>query len=392
MDIEALKERVEAEVDRRSPELIDVSHRIHARPELLFEEHHAAALLCDALEGAGLTVERGICDLATAFSARAGGGNGPTIAVLLEYDALPGIGHACGHNIIAAAGLGTGLAAASVADEVGGRLLVLGTPAEEGGGGKVLMADRGAFDHVDAAMMVHPAHFDLEEMSSLAISTHEITYRGRAAHAAAFPWEGRNALDAAVLGYTAVAALRQHIRPSERVHGVFTIGGDKPNIVPELAVAQWYVRAATIDALAPLEARVLAALEAGAAAAGCTMEHRSLAPTYADVRTNAPMAALYTLNAARSGRTVLPSTPETSVVASTDMGNISYRVPSIHPLIKVPTDDTLIHTAGFARWAAAPEGDRAVVDGAKAMATTVLDLWARPECLAEAREAFDSGP
>jgi amidohydrolase len=402
--LERLKERVEAEVDRRSGELVDVSHRIHARPELLFEEHYAAGLLCDVLEGAGLAVERGVCGLDTAFAARAGaggdgdgdgsdgGGGGPTIAVLLEYDALPGIGHACGHNIIAAAGLGAGLAAASVAAEVGGRLLVLGTPAEEGGGGKVLMADRGAFEHVDAALMVHPAHYDVEEMSALAVSTHEVTYRGRAAHAAAFPWEGRNALDAAVLGYNAVAALRQHIRPSERVHGVFTNGGDKPNIVPELAVAQWYVRSPTLDALDALEQRVLAALEAGAAAAGCLMEHRLLAPTYADVRTNRPIAALYAANAARTGRTVAAPDPDARVVASTDMGNVSYLVPSIHPLIKVPTDGTLIHTSGFARWAASPEGDQAVVDGAKAMATTVLDLWARPESLAQAREAFAAGP
>ncbi len=392
MDIEALKRRVEDEVDRRTAELIDVSHRTHGRPELLFEEHQAAELLCHSLETAGLAVERGICGLSTAFSARAGQGDGPMVAVLLEYDALPGMGHACGHNIIAAAGLGAGLAAASVADELDGRLLVLGTPAEEGGGGKVLMADGGAFDHVDAAMMVHPAHRDLDEMTCLAVSMHEITYRGRSAHAAASPWEGRNALDAAVLGYNAVAALRQHIHPGERVHGVFTDGGHKPNIVPGLAVAQWYVRAATIDALTPLEERVFAALEGGAAAAGCTMQRRSIAPTYADLRTNAPMAALYVANAARCGRTVVASTPETRVVASSDMGNVSYRVPSIHPLIKVPTDDTLIHTPGFARWAAAPEGDRAVVDGAKAMATTVVDLWGRPEALADVRAAFDSTP
>src|SRR5437764_2052285 len=331
MDVDAAKDRLLAEVDRHADALIAASHRIHEHPELLFEERFAAELLCDMLEGAGLKVERGAYGLETAFAARAGS-DGPTIAVLCEYDALPGIGHGCGHNIIATAGLGAGLAAAALADAAGGRVLILGTPGEEGGGGKVLMAEAGAFEGVDAAMMVHPAGHDLLQMNAIAIATWEVEYFGQEAHAAAFPHRGRNALDAAVLGYNAVAALRQHIQPNERIHGVFTKAGDKPNIVPDHTVAEWYVRSGTITSLQPLKERVLACLEGGATAAGCRMEHRATCPEYSDLRTNGPMADLYRANAERLGRQPSGSG---QVVGSTDMGNVSYLVPSIHPMIKV---------------------------------------------------------
>src|SRR5688500_7803211 len=242
IDLAAAKERLAAEVDKRAEVLIDASHQIHGRPELCYEEHFAHDVLTGLLEGENLDVERHAFDLETAFIARVGSGDGPTIAVLCEYDALPGIGHACGHNIIGTAGVGAGLAAAALADELGGRLVILGTPAEEGGGGKELLVQRGAFDGVDAAMMVHPAGADLVLMNVIAIHQMKVRYHGEAAHAAAFPHKGRNALDAAVLGYMNIAALRQHIKPSERIHGIFTHGGDKPNIVPSFAAAEWYVR------------------------------------------------------------------------------------------------------------------------------------------------------
>ena len=385
MDVDAAKERLVEEVDARAETLLDVSHRIHDKPELLFEERFAAGVLCDALEHAGLDVERGAYGLETAFAARAGT-DGPLIAVLCEYDALPGIGHGCGHNIIATAGLGAGLAAAAMAEEAGGRVVVLGTPAEEGGGGKIFMGEAGAFDGVDAAMMVHPAGADLMAMNVIAIATWEVEYFGQEAHAAAFPHLGRNALDAAVLGYNAVAALRQHIRPTERIHGVFTKAGDKPNIVPNHTVAEWYVRSDTIFSLQPLKERVLACLEAGASAAGCRMEYRATCPEYSDLRTNGPMADLYAANAARVGRQ--PRAFD-SVTGSTDMGNVSYLVPSIHPMIKVSPPDVAIHTRDFAGWAASPDGDRAVLDGAKAMAMTVADLWLRPDVLDAAKQAFN---
>ena len=261
-----------AAVDRRTDLLVDVSHQIFEHPELCFEEHFAHDLLCDVLESEGLSVVRHAHGLDTAFVAEAGSA-GPTVAVMCEYDALPGVGHACGHNVIAAAGLGAGLAAAEMAEQLGGRVRIVGTPAEEGGGGKVLLLRDGAFDGVDAAVMVHPADHDLPAMAAIAIQRLSVTYTGRASHAAAAPWDGANALDAAVLGYVNVAALRQHIRPDERVHGIFTDAGEQPNIVPRSAAASWYVRSPSVDGLAALKDRVLACLSAGAQAAGCEMAH-----------------------------------------------------------------------------------------------------------------------
>jgi amidohydrolase len=262
MDLEALKQRVCDEVDRRASLLVEVSHDIHDHPELGFVERYAHDRLASVLEAEGLATERGAFGVDTAFRATAGRGRN-TVAVLCEYDALPGLGHACGHNIIAAAGLGAGLALATVADAAGGGLVVLGTPAEEGGGGKIVLAERGAFDGIDAALMVHPADADLQWMSTLALHQVDVVYEGQAAHAAAFPWDGRNALDAAVLGYLGVAALRQHLRPGERVHGIITDGGERANIVPRRAAMEWIVRSPTLAGLEALKARVLTCLQAG---------------------------------------------------------------------------------------------------------------------------------
>jgi amidohydrolase len=386
-DIDAVKDRIVAEVDKRADVLVDASHQLHDRPELGYEEHFAHDLLTSILEADGLPVVRGARELETAFEARAGS-EGPTIAVLCEYDALPGIGHACGHNIIGTAGLGAGLAAAALADELGGRVAILGTPAEEGGGGKVFMAERGALDDVDAAMMVHPAGADLSAMNAIAIQQVWVEYHGQAAHAAAFPHRGRNALDAAVLGYVNVAALRQHIRPNERVHGIFTSAGDKPNIVPNFAAAQWYVRSPTMRTLEPLKERVLTCLTAGTAAAGCTMDHTWKDPAYADMVDNAPMVELYRANAGRVGRTLLDPGAAPAVVGSTDMGNVSYLVPSIHPMIKVAPANVSIHSPEFTKYAASEDGDLAVLDGAKALAMTVVDLWLRPDVLQAAKDDF----
>jgi amidohydrolase len=389
MDLAAVKERLAAEVDKRADVLVDASHQIHAHPELCYEEHFAHDLLTGLLEAEKLDVERHAFDLDTAFIARAGNGDGPTIAVLCEYDALPGIGHACGHNIIGTAGLGAGVAAAVLADELGGRVVILGTPAEEGGGGKELLAQRGAFEGVDAAMMVHPAGADLALMNVIAIHQMKVRYHGEAAHAAAFPHKGRNALDAAVLGYMNIAALRQHIRPTERIHGIFTDGGDKPNIVPRYAAAEWYVRSPTLKSLEKLKPRVVACLEAGAQAAGCEIEIEWQDPAYADMVDNRTMLDLYTANAATTGRTLVdPSTGGDQVVGSTDMGNVSYVVPSIHPMIKVAPAHLSIHTPEFAEYTASADGDQAVLDGAKAMAMTVADLWLRPDVLAQAKAEF----
>jgi amidohydrolase len=387
VDLPTLKQRLKAEVEARADQLLDASHQIHAHPETNYEERFAHGLLSDLLEAGGVAVERGAFGLDTAFAARAGD-RGPTIAVLCEYDALPGIGHACGHNIIATAGLGAGLAAAALAEEAGGRVVVLGTPAEEGGGGKILMARQGAFDGVDAAMMVHPAGDDLARMDVIAVQELTATYTGEAAHAAAFPHRGRNALDAAVLGYLNVAALRQHTLPDERIHGVFLEAGEKPNIVPARAVTEWMVRSRSIASLAPLKARVAACLEAGATAAGCEVDIAWKQVVYADMLDNEAMVALFAGNAAALGRQVEEPVGERRVVGSTDMGNVSYLVPSIHPMIAAAPSGLPIHTPEFATHARAEGGDQAVVDGAIAMAWTVADLWLGEGVLAAVQDEF----
>ena len=390
MDAAALKDRMLARVDELADVLLEVSHEIHAHPELGFEERFAAGLLTDALERHGVDVTRSAYDLETAFDA-AVGSEGPTVAVCLEYDALPGVGHACGHNIIAAAGLGAGLAAAALAEEAGGRVRILGTPAEEGGGGKVLMAERGALEGVDVAMMVHPADADLLAMDAIAATHLQVVYEGVAAHAAAFPHLGRNALDAAVLGYVNVAALRQHIESTDRVHGVFVDGGDKPNIVPERTVMDWMVRSARFASLEPLQRRVEACFDAGAAATGCTCSYRVSNPPYADMVDNPVLVARYAANSEALGRPLAdPRAGGARVVGSTDMGNVSYLVPSIHPMVKVAPAGVSIHSHEFTSHARSAASDAAVLHGARAMAATVADLWADRGLVDAARTAFDA--
>ena len=389
MDAEAIKDRLTDEVGRREDLLLEISHSIHEHPELCYEEHHAHDLLAGALEDEGFDVERGACGMDTAFVAKAGSGDGPTIGIFCEYDALPEIGHACGHNVIGTAGLGAGMAAATIAEELGGRVVVLGSPAEEGGGGKVFLQEGGALDDLDAAMMIHPADGDLQAMNVIAIQQVHVKYHGKPAHAAAFPYKGRNALDAAVLGYMNVAALRQHIRPTERIHGIFTDAGDKPNIVPKDAAAEWYVRSPTRRLLQPLKERVMACLEAGTSAAGCTMEHEWQDPAYDDMIDNPVLVDLFTANAERTGRHLADPSKAAGVVGSTDMGNVSYVVPSIHPMLAVAPAGVSIHTPEFTQFARGDEGDRAVLDGARAMAMTVADLWLQPDLVTDAKAAFD---
>ena len=386
-EVDEIKQLVCDEVDRIADTLLSASHAIHEKPELNFEEHFAHEVLTGILEDEGLNPTRGAYDLETAFEASVGD-KGSTIAVLCEYDALTDIGHACGHNIIATAGLGAGLAAATVAERMGGALRILGTPAEEGGGGKVFMADRGAFKDVDAAMMVHPAAGDLVRMNTIAIQRLHVAYQGKAAHAAAAPHRGHNALDAAVLGYQNVAALRQHIKPDERIHGIFVESGVKPNIVPERSSMEWYVRSKNAKSLDPLKKRVLNCLEAGAQATSCSMSHDWIDPYYADMVDNETICTLYSANASNIGRVLLEPDAEQKVVGSTDMGNISYLVPSIHPMIAVAPYGTPIHTPEFAIHAKSESGDKAVIDGAKIMAMTIVDLWANRTTMDAAQSEF----
>ena len=387
-DVAELKHRAIALIDAHAGTLVDVSHQIHANPEQNFEEHFAAELLVRTANAAGVPVEAHMFGTETGYAGDVGAG--PTVCVMSEYDALPEIGHGCGHNVIAAAGLGAAIALAAVAPEAGGRLRYLGTPAEEGGGGKLVMARNGALEGVDVAMMVHSADADLTSIDAIALQQLVVEYTGVASHAAAAPEAGRNALDAAVLGYMAVAALRQHIASTERVHGIFTKGGDKPNIVPQEAASLWYVRSDTMTTLNRLKPRVLAALESGAHACGCSVSHEWDDNPYADMVTNNALAALYVSNSAGLGRHVQAPSSNRRVVGSTDMGNVSHLVPSIHPMIASAAPGTSIHTIAFERESRSALADRAVIDGAKAMALTAIDFWTDERARRAIAEEFAS--
>ena len=377
-EVEDLKEHVCNLIDQNAETLVSVSHDIHDHPEQNYEEVFASELLTRTANGLGVPVELGAFDCATGFSGDVG--SGPTVCIMSEYDALPDIGHGCGHNIIAAAGLGAAIALATIAKDSGGRVRYMGTPAEEGGGGKILMARNGALSGVDLAMMVHPADADLATIDAIALQQLLVEYTGQESHAAAAPHLGRNALDAAVLGYMAVATLRQHILPTERIHGIFLKSGEKPNIVPREASTEWYVRSDNVTSLAALKPRVLASLESGAHACGCSVTHEWVGDPYADMVTNNTMGAMYAHNASRLGRTVTdPRDGGHRVVGSTDMGNVSHLVPSIHPMIASAPVGTSIHTKQFAQFARSPLADKAVLDGAKAMAMTAIDYWTSPE-------------
>lgn len=388
-DVRELKERVRGRITEIADVLVQTSRDIHAHPELNHEERFASELLVRHSNGLGMPVELGAHGCPTGFAGDKG--TGPTVCVMSEYDALPGIGHGCGHNVIAAAGLGAAVGLAAVAEACGGRIRYLGTPAEEGGGGKIIMARNGALEGVDAAMMVHSADADLTTIDAIALQQLIVEYHGRESHAAAAPHMGRNALDAAVLGYVGVAALRQHILPTERVHGIFTDAGEKPNIVPRRAAMEWYVRSDTITSLADLKERVLTALGAGATACGCTMHHEWVGDAYADMVTNNHLSAAYVENARLVGRTVGdPRTGGHRVVGSTDMGNISHLVPSIHPMVSCAPHGTAIHTSAFANASATPEADRAVVEGAMMMAMTAVDFWVSERLRQQVRGDFES--
>ena len=385
--LDDFKARVCAAIDDRRDLLVGVSHDLHANPELAFNEHHAHQVLTDVLEAEGTSVERGACGLPTAFVARKGTGT-PVVAVLCEYDALPQIGHACGHNIIASAGLGAGLALAEIVEEAGGSVVVMGTPAEEGGGGKVMMIDAGAFEGIDAAMMVHPGGLDIAAMTTIAIHQCKVEYFGEASHASAAPEKGRNALDGAILGYNAVAALRQHIASDERIHGIISHGGDKPNIVPKYAAAEWFVRSPNLASLATLKDRFTQVLQGAADAAFCEVSITWIDPAYSDMIDSHTMIGAYAANATALGRTAPTPNGHNSIMGSTDMGNVSYVVPSIHPMIAVSPPGVSIHTPEFAEHARSESGDRAVIDGAKAMAMTAADLWLDADALARTQAAF----
>lgn len=365
--------QVTGAVDGRRDELIALSHAIHGDAEIGFEEHTSSRRVAEALAAGGFDVQHGACDLDTAVIATAG--SGPlTVAICAEYDALPGIGHACGHNIIAAAAVGAGLALAEVADELGITVRVLGTPSEEGGGGKVLMLERGAFDGCNAAMMVHPSPLESAIMPCLAVQHFDVRYLGRSSHASAFPQLGINAADALTVAQVAIGLLRQHIRPTDRIHGIVTDGGDAPNIVPERTAGQWYVRAATLEQLYELYPRVQRCFEAGALATGAEVVFDEPGPAYSEFRHDHDLVEVWTREATAIGR-VFPDEPlDESLAGSTDMANVSLAMPTIHPMMAIDSGDAVNHQPGFTAACITASADRAVRDGALGMARTVVAM------------------
>lgn len=370
------KSGAQERLDSVKDDLVALSRRIHDNPELGYEEEKASGWLADMLDGAGFKVERGICDLPTAFKATIG--SGPLhIAICAEYDALPSIGHACGHNVIAASSVGAAIAAAAVADDVGLTISVIGTPAEEvlKTGGKILLLDRGAFDGMHAAMMAHPAPWDVAMWPIVAASFFEVHYTGKAAHAAGFPDKGINAADAITIAQTSIGLLRQHLRQSDRVHGIVTKGGDAFNIIPASTSADFAVRARTLDDLSDVYEKVMRCFEAGALATGATLEIVGGDKPFAHMEDDIDMAGFYQANAEALGRTFpTPGGPSPATPVSTDMGNVSLVLPSIHPALGIDCLPAVNHQPEFADATITPAADQAIYDGALSLAWTAIDM------------------
>jgi amidohydrolase len=355
-----------------------LSRAIHGRPELCFEETVAAELVAEALAAGGFDVQTGAYDLPTALEARAG--SGPLrVVICAEYDALPGVGHACGHNVIAASAVGAGLALARVADDVGLSVTVLGTPAEEGGGGKVMMLERGAFAGAHAAMMVHPWPEDRLAATCLAVDHVAVRYTGRDAHASASPEKGINAGDAFVVAQVAIGLLRQHLGAGDQVHGIVEKGGDAPNIVPKEATGRFMMRARTLADLAVLRPRIERCFEAGALATGATLELHDLSPTYSHFEVDDGLLVTWRRNAEELGRRyAADDAGHPAPTISTDMANVSLALPSIHPLVGLDARGAVNHQPEFAAACVGPSADLALLDGAVAMAWTAIDAALDP--------------
>ena len=379
-----MKQAVAAEVDARQQQLIWLSLRIHQNPELGFQETKASRWLTSYLERNGFKVEKGICQLATAFRGEYGSGK-PRVALLAEYDALPKVGHGCGHNIIAASAVGAGVAARVAVDQLGGSVAVIGTPAEEVHGGKVTMAERGAFKDIDAAMMTHPSVQDVASMRALACIGLEVEFFGKAVHAAAFPQEGVNALEAMIQAFNGINALRQHVRERARIHGIITQGGEAPNIVPGYSAGSFLVRAEDEAYLDELREKVLNCFKAASLAAGARLEYKWTA-YYAPLKTNFALAEVFIKNMEALGRNL--GLRSERALGSSDVGNVSALVPTIHPMVAIAPPEIQTHSPEFC-WAAGSEtGHRGLIDGAKALAMTVVDLIGQPEMMARVKEEF----
>lgn len=369
-------------MEARRDQLIALSHEIHANPELSWEEHEAAALVARTLEDAGFRTEIGAYGVKTAVEAIYGDGD-LTVVICAEYDALPGIGHGCGHNVIAAAGVGAALALAPVAADAGLRIKLLGTPAEEHGGGKVPLLIAGAWEDAAFSLMVHGMTGEdtsAAGMEATAVERFEVTFHGRTAHAAAMPEDGLNAASAAMLAQTAIALLRQHLPTQVNLNAFVSHGGEATNIIPDRAVLQVEVRALEIDVWRATKKRLLACFEGAAIATGCTWEWRVTEHPYAPVKSDETLAGFWDRNLVERGRSI---TERVLGGGSTDMGNVSQVVPSIHPLIAFLGETGPAHNPAFTVSAATPAADDAAIDGAAILAATVLDAALDPDVRAD---------
>ncbi len=385
--LQNIKDEIEAAIDEHKDALIALSLRLHSQPEVGFQEKKAAAWLADYLESEGFSVERGICDLPTAFRATDGRGK-PAVGFLAEYDALPKLGHACGHNLIAASAVGAALGVRHVLRRRAGRITVVGTPAEEVGATKGLMAQRGAFDGLDAAMLVHPGSHDSASEQALACIGLNVEFLGKAAHAAVRPEDGINALNALILSFNAIDALRQHIPGTARVHGIITAGGEAANIVPHYAAGSFLVRALDLGYLEVLKDRVIGCFEGAARATGAQLRYQWTDDVYAPLRQNQPLANLFAQNLQMLGRAVSPPDTSGQGLGSTDMGNVSQVVPAIHPSLAIVPHRISLHSPEFAQAAGSSAGQEGMLLAAKAMAWTAADLILQPAELARVKADF----
>ncbi|WP_083473742.1 M20 family metallopeptidase [Frankia sp. R43] len=372
------KSAARAAIHAADTALLTLSHDLHANPETRFAERKAAGWATDLLERNGFSIEREAADLETAFVASYG--TGPLVlGICAEYDALPAIGHACGHNVICASSVGAGLGLAAVADDLDITVRVIGTPAEEGGGGKIIMLDAGVFDDVHAAMMTHPApgDFDIVDMTNTVLASvqFEVEYRGRASHAAGAPHLGINALDAATIAQTAIGVLRQQLPAGDLVHGIVTYGGEAPNIIPERTVLSYFVRSWTLERAHELEKKVRRCFEAGALATGCEMEVRPTSKTYSHMEADADLSRLYGRNVTALGRQAIevPSDVRIGAGGSTDMANVSLALPAIHPGVGIANAIGFPHHSDFTRSCATADADATAIHAATALAWTAID-------------------
>jgi len=374
-------------VESQRGDLVLLSTGIHSQPESGFHEEHAVCLITGYLKKHGFTIETGVGGLKTAFTASYGSGS-PLIAILAEYDALPGLGHACGHNIIAASAAGAAVAAKRAVSLSGGTIRLIGTPGEEVFGGKAIMVEEGVFSDVDAAMMVHPGSRNRVLIEALSCVTLDIEFFGREAHAAANPEQGINALDAMILAYTGINSLRQHLRDKSRVHGIITAGGEAANVVPGYSAAKFMVRCEYMEYFEELKQKVLDCFHAAAMATGARLEYRWGDVVYAPMNNNRRLARVFYDNF-RGIRSPIEPFDETGRIGSTDMGNVSQVVPSIHPIVAIVPPGISLHTEEFARAAVSDAGHQGLIDGACVLAMTASDLFYDPSLLRTIKEEFN---